>query len=179
MQTISLKCSNCGANLDIRPEVKNLGCGYCGASLTVQREGGSVYLTQIAEGISAVRTGTDKTAAELSMQRLEREADAINQTYVGLLTEANRRKSSSASIAMAAVIIGCVITICNFSDKLTTYSGGSLLMIFGAILGIPVVLWFLNSSDVDRKLAESSKPLKAEYDRIQTEIGKKREIANQ
>lgn len=70
MQTVSLKCSNCGGNLQIRQNITNLACGYCGVSLMVEREGGATYLHQIAAGIADILRGTDKTAAELALQRL-------------------------------------------------------------------------------------------------------------
>jgi hypothetical protein len=69
---IALACKNCGAALQIRDGIDDLACGYCGTRLRVERLGGTVYL-ELAEAVSAIRTGSAQTAAELALVRLNQE----------------------------------------------------------------------------------------------------------
>lgn len=69
MQIISLDCKNCGAKLEINEEMTQLACNHCGATMLVERGGGAISL-QLVE---AIRAGTDKTAAELALVRLDME----------------------------------------------------------------------------------------------------------
>lgn len=77
MQVITMKCPGCGADLQIAPHMENFTCGYCGTSLRAIRQGGTVSL--IADAIAKVQSGTDRTAAELALVRLERELIDIRQ----------------------------------------------------------------------------------------------------
>lgn len=66
-----MKCPTCGATLQIQSTQDQFSCAYCGSALSVARHGGTVSL--IAEAISKVQVGTDKTAAELALVRLRDE----------------------------------------------------------------------------------------------------------
>lgn len=81
LNSISLKCSNCGANLEITPDMETFACGYCGASQMVTRSGGTVSLRLLTESISRVQAGTDKTAAELAIRRLKEEHEINEQAF--------------------------------------------------------------------------------------------------
>jgi hypothetical protein len=63
--------------LEITPDMDTFACGYCGTQQTVQRRGGTVSLKQIGEAIARVQVGTDRTAAELTIQRLQHDLAAI------------------------------------------------------------------------------------------------------
>jgi hypothetical protein len=81
LNSIPLKCPNCGANLEITPEMETFACGYCGASQMVTRSGGTVSLRLLTEGIAKVQAGTDKTAAELAIRRLREDYQSLENTY--------------------------------------------------------------------------------------------------
>lgn len=68
--TISLKCTGCGASLDITPDLDVFSCSYCGARQIVRRGTGTISLKPLEEAISRVQHGTDRTAAELAVRRL-------------------------------------------------------------------------------------------------------------
>lgn len=80
VNSITLKCSNCGANLEITLEMETFACGYCGASQIVTRSGGTVSLRLLNESINRVQAGTDKTAAELAIRRLKEEYQVVLDT---------------------------------------------------------------------------------------------------
>jgi hypothetical protein len=75
MQVIAMKCPGCGASLQVASDMDDFACGYCGTALRAIRQGGTVSL--IAAAIAKVQGGTDRTAAELALVRLERELGAI------------------------------------------------------------------------------------------------------
>ena len=70
---IPLNCQNCGGKLEIYPDMDRFACGYCGTEMMVQRRGGTVALKAVTEAIAKIQVGTDKTAAELALVRLETE----------------------------------------------------------------------------------------------------------
>lgn len=85
ISVIRLGCVGCGAALEIGQDVNQLACGHCGTSQVVQREGGAIHLKELAQTLSRVQAGTDKTAAELAIARLTQERDqttAHRQKYV-------------------------------------------------------------------------------------------------
>jgi hypothetical protein len=70
LTSISLKCSSCGAGLNIPSDIDQLACGFCGIEQTVQRVGGIIALKPVTDALKQVQVGTDKTAAELALRRL-------------------------------------------------------------------------------------------------------------
>jgi hypothetical protein len=70
---ITLTCPTCGGKLQITNSIDCFACGHCGNEHIVRREGGIVYLSPLVEGLQQIRTGVDKTAAELAIVRLPRE----------------------------------------------------------------------------------------------------------
>ncbi|RIK35570.1 MAG: hypothetical protein DCC55_29900 [Chloroflexi bacterium] len=81
---VTLACPSCGGTLQITKEIDRFACSYCGNEHLVRREGGLVYLAPIAEDIRHIRGGVDKTAAELAVARLTKEAAALEQTFTML-----------------------------------------------------------------------------------------------
>lgn len=75
---VSLKCPNCGACLEIGPDLQNLACGYCGCSSRVVRSGGTVSLSEVYETINDIAANTDRTASELALVRLEVELKTLS-----------------------------------------------------------------------------------------------------
>ncbi len=92
---ISLKCSNCGGKLDVFDEMERFACRYCGTEMVVQRQGGTVALKAITEAIQQLRTGAEKTAAELALVRLQRESIDLEDRLSAL-----RAKAARLSVAL-------------------------------------------------------------------------------
>lgn len=65
-----LNCVSCNSNLEIPLDVEKFVCSYCGTQQIVERKGGITILKEVVDAIGKVQTGTDKTAAELALQRL-------------------------------------------------------------------------------------------------------------
>src|ERR1700734_3064652 len=84
---INLNCANCGAKLDVYDDMERFSCGYCGTELIVQRRGGTVALKNVTEAIKRVQVGTDKTAAELALVRLDQESARLDEELKTLTAE--------------------------------------------------------------------------------------------
>jgi hypothetical protein len=76
---IPLRCPGCGAKLEISNDMECFTCAYCGTELMAERKGGTVVLKPLTDAVTKVQVGTDKTAAELALVRLQREYDEIRQ----------------------------------------------------------------------------------------------------
>src|SRR5258708_3125766 len=74
---IPLKCENCGAKLEVYDDMTRFTCGFCRSEMLVQRRGGTVALKGVEESIQRVQIGTDRTAAELALVRLQKELDQL------------------------------------------------------------------------------------------------------
>ena len=123
LQTLNLKCANCGANLEIKPDAADFACGYCGASQMIERSGGTISLRLLTNSISKVQIGTDKTAAELAIRRLKEEMVDVKSQYS--VTMLNRNKEIDSNIRIFLIPGGIV-----------------LLLIFVALLSISGILAF-------------------------------------
>ena len=86
---IYLRCTNCGAKLDVYDDMERFSCGYCGTELIGQRRGGPVALKAVPKAIQKVQIGTDKTAAELALVRLNKESGRLDEDLKKLTAEAD------------------------------------------------------------------------------------------
>lgn len=92
---LKLACVNCGAPLEIGPDLDVFACGFCGSQQQVQRKGGVVALKRVEAAIKAVQRGTDRTAAELAMPRLRAELAGLQQQRQAAATAAAERVASA------------------------------------------------------------------------------------
>ena len=83
---ITLSCPNCGGKLEITPDMERFACKYCGMEHLVNRAGGSVSLAPVVEGLKRVETkfdrvltGSDRLAAEQTIQRLKAEIPELEK----------------------------------------------------------------------------------------------------
>jgi ribosomal protein S27AE len=72
LKLVNLKCPNCGGVLEISPDMESFACGYCGSEQIVERRGGTIGL-RLVNAVARIQIGTDKTAAELALVRLDKE----------------------------------------------------------------------------------------------------------
>lgn len=97
MKMVTLKCSSCGANLEITPEMEVFACGHCGTQQVVKRAGGTVSLKVLSDAIGKVQAGTDKTAAELAIKRLKEELVTLNHSYRARVFQVKNEKSNATT----------------------------------------------------------------------------------
>lgn len=101
---ITLTCPTCGAKLKLGIDTNLVYCTSCGNEHLVQRGDGSIYLAPMAANVAQIRTGVDKTAAELAIVRLEKELEAAAQQHEQM--EGNLKQIASNN-KMAVTNNGC------------------------------------------------------------------------
>jgi DNA-directed RNA polymerase subunit RPC12/RpoP len=125
---INLTCANCGGQLEVYDDMERFACGYCGSEMLVQRRGGTVALKAITEAIKQVQVGTDKTAAELAIVRLNKDLEKLMADYARL--EAQRSSSSGrAGCAISLFILLAISMIAMVPEKPGIGIGGLVLLI--------------------------------------------------
>jgi DNA-directed RNA polymerase subunit RPC12/RpoP len=106
---LKLSCVNCGAPLEIGPDLETFACSYCGTQQRVERKGGVVALKRVEEAIKQVQRGTDRTAAELALNRLAKELSEVqagkNAAVGAELVRLEHARSSRMAVTVAAA--GC------------------------------------------------------------------------
>ena len=103
-QIIKLNCQNCGSSLDISQDMENFACGYCGTSQMVERKGGIIQLKKVADAISKVQRGTDKTAAELALARLPKEINNLNHQKKMRQNQLTKEYSEKRQLQSIAIV---------------------------------------------------------------------------
>ncbi len=93
LKVIPIKCPSCGAKLELTSDMDRFMCGYCGTEMITQRKGGTVSIKPLTEAINRVQVSTDKTAAELAIQRLKSEIDQLNIDKESSAAKARKRIS--------------------------------------------------------------------------------------
>ena len=73
IEFVALTCPSCGGKLEIAKDIEQFACGYCNAEYIVRRDGSIVSLSPLAENLRKIQSGTDKTASELAIKRLQKE----------------------------------------------------------------------------------------------------------
>lgn len=145
VKAVALSCSSCGGRLQIKPGMDELACGYCGATLMVERDGGSISLRILHTAISRVQVGTDKTAAELAINRLKGELATV-ESELGQVRWAMRKRKDGvfSAFATAGIILGA-IGFCS----LVRYSGLLAFFVGFGIAGGCVYLYYRNTSKIE------------------------------
>ena len=117
---ITLSCPSCGAKLEITQDIDRFACSNCGREHIVQRSGGIVSLSPVVDAINQVKSGVDKTAAELALTRLPREIAILANEKNNLLQTHPYPEDISISNLVIAIIIGSImlfISIFAFSNS--------------------------------------------------------------
>lgn len=163
---IPLNCLNCGGRLDVYDDMERFACGFCGTGMIVQRRGGTVSLKSVAEAIHKVQIGTDKTAAELALVRLNEELKK--------LTDEERLVANSTSalslmlIAWTGFGVGIIVSL-KGSD-----SWGSL--IFGLSTTVGSVLLFMRACKNQERESQRLTALRQQIAYANTHIEEQRKI---
>lgn len=97
VRTVALRCASCGARLEISPDVDQFSCAYCGTEQCVVRSGGTIALKMIGEAIARVESASDRTAAELALQRLSGKIADLEREKSQAMARWDQRAASAFS----------------------------------------------------------------------------------
>ncbi|MBK8975855.1 MAG: hypothetical protein IPM29_08000 [Planctomycetes bacterium] len=80
METLSLRCSNCGAPLQADASARQLSCGHCGVRLRVVGQGGE-WFTEVLEELRAdqraLRSQVDAIRIQREIAQLDRQWESV------------------------------------------------------------------------------------------------------
>lgn len=146
---VVLSCPNCGGRLEITPNLTRFACGYCGTQVAVHRGGGVVALEPVVEGLARIQSGTDRTAAELAINRLQNEIRDLRAQQNSIRADVERARADTNSkldvsdhIAKQWGGMGAILVLFG----LALHTGmGTLLIVVGVIVAIVGVAAFLRS----------------------------------
>ena len=111
LKTLTLKCPSCGADLQITSDMDRFACGYCGTEQIVRRQGGTVVLRMITSAIAQVQISTDRTAAELAINRLSQELDDMGAALTALNHSKPTDPSEAREVYLWAVSVGIAVCV--------------------------------------------------------------------
>ncbi len=77
LEVIAMKCPNCGAALEVTPDLETFACAYCGSAIKVARRGGTISLVRMVQAIGSIKTSTERIAAEMALKRLKHELAGV------------------------------------------------------------------------------------------------------
>ncbi|MBA2527016.1 MAG: hypothetical protein H0V18_14730 [Pyrinomonadaceae bacterium] len=113
IKVVNLNCTSCGGALEIAGDMERFSCGYCGSALMVQRRGGTIGLSLVGDAVARVQVGTEKTAAELALVRLDKELATArarwHEAEKWLLLQ--NKAESGASPGLVILIVSVVVLL--------------------------------------------------------------------
>lgn len=166
MEFITLSCPSCGGKLQITNDIERFACMNCGTEHIVKRSGGIVSLSPVIDVMQGVKSGVDRTAAELAIMRHEKHLIELQEKMDQLL-KSNKRKPIP-SFPIAIFVIGFVLALNN------VFSGYSVLLwVWIAMVligGIPLVLYIYLNSLMKKNIAQKYPTIKKQIDSTKKEI---------
>jgi predicted RNA-binding Zn-ribbon protein involved in translation (DUF1610 family) len=152
---ITLSCPNCGGKLEITPDMERFTCQFCGNEHIVRRTAGAVSLAPVVEGLKRVETkfdqvltGSDRLAAEQTIQRLKDEIQALT-TQMAEKAQYIQGNSKGSLVGWIILLVGslpvCLASsfIFNADDRYIRWMGwcfvvGAVLMLMSGLIAVLV-----------------------------------------
>lgn len=154
---VTLTCPSCNGRLQVIEDFDRFSCTYCGTEYLVNRNLGAVSLAPVVDGISQVKASIDRTADELTRQRLQRDASEL-QAELNQVTAGRFTVATWSVVAAIAVIVGVWLLVDDdFIPGLifTATGGAALLFAYYSIRG-----YTLRIERIKRQLDEKLKEFK-------------------
>lgn len=145
METISLRCNNCGSNLDVNPRINYCTCSYCGSSLQIQHTGSTYYtevLEQVQDNTEDILANSEQMLIEQRIARLDREWQAQQKKFA--IKDKNGKVSMPSQSSAVLGTVGAIIFVVIFF-VITIKSGNGVFMLM-AIPVIGLAIWSAISS---------------------------------
>jgi DNA-directed RNA polymerase subunit RPC12/RpoP len=174
LEVISLKCANCGANLEVKLETTSFACGYCGISQIVERHGGTVSLKLLTNAISKVQVGTDKTAAELAIRRLKEEMEQVNAQYRVI---DSRFKNDVNSNIKGFLFGGGIIVLIAFCGLFSLYPVVAVIIAI-LLTGVSGFFWYRSDQIIAKKYTPIIDEKAQNYRNLQSKLETQKKIVD-
>jgi DNA-directed RNA polymerase subunit RPC12/RpoP len=181
LRIINMKCINCGAQLEISPDMTSFACGYCGAEQIVQHSGGTVALRAVTDAVVRVQAGTDKTAAELALLRLQADLRQLDDdVHLKRKTASIVREqwpTQSIAVFLVGIVLASIVAVLT-NLALADWTAG---VFFGVVLvggGAAYVLKLKAADQLDTEVNRTISDIETRRREIREQIEKNRQIVN-
>ena len=144
----NLTCPTCGGKLQITTDIDRFACSHCGNEHIVKRGGGIVSLSPVVEGLKEVRSGVDKTASELAIERLQKEIYSL--TYQRA-TKQGSWKGTSISLLIAVPFLLFICTFIFGFNEGDSYIGGIVMLIISIVVTYYFFRFIINRDKEEKK----------------------------
>jgi ribosomal protein S27E len=176
---IPLNCQSCGAKLEVYDDMTRFACGYCGVELLVERRGGTVVLKAVTEAIQKVQIGTDKTAAELALPRLERELLELQASRSKYVDSTKGCVMGCGGLLAFAALLAIVEGIIDISSPVTSFRKDASNAIFWGVCLVIAASAVIKSGyghTPDPEKASQLREIEAEIERVERQIAENKGI---
>ena len=183
LRVLTLRCPSCAAQLEVAPDMEHFACGYCGTQQIVERRGGTVALKLIGDAIARVQAGTDKTASELAIVRLEKELAQANGRLNATMASAALEAHSIQVNKLAPGILGSVFAGFILIVGIGSVIGSGVGLAIGgavAIVGCLMTQQYVNKlkADIDKRTGSAVKTAQEQVSRIREQLDHHRTIVS-
>lgn len=168
-----LRCNNCGASLQVPPDVRFVTCPYCGSSLEVHRSGDGVY-TEVLQKLAQT---TEHMAEQLELVQLNQQLDALDdewererQTY--MISGKNGRMREPSDVGLFGYMVGMgVAGIFALMGLTGAFGDGSVGFFLVAAIGFILMLFsYLTSSQKIADYRDAHDRYQTKRDQLKTHI---------
>ena len=136
MKISNVKCSNCGANLQIEEGKQNQFCSYCGNQLILENENSTTTTTNINHNSNVSHTYVDQ--AKIEKLKIEREIQLKKEEEKRRQAEMYRDTNKKLLIAWIASLVVFFIASLFTLDNVN-FSPFHIFIIIDIIVGISVI----------------------------------------
>lgn len=178
MEITSLNCNNCGANLEIKPNIKFFTCTFCKSALAIKKSGNVMFtevLDEIKKDTETLIENSEEMLLEKKIARLDREWLANREQYSirgkdGVVMYPSETSSSSLGVYIPLFIFWIIFIffLSFFASKSRNGMEGSL--IFGMMVFVTFIIIMIGYS------SQSVEEKRKKYLTAKNEYEKKRKI---
>lgn len=184
---ITLSCPSCGAQLQITNDIERFACSHCGQEHIIRRGGGVISLSPVVGAINDVRTGVDRTAAELSIIRLQKEiADLYDKKKEFVKQNPKPKISFWVAVALIPGIVITMVGICTIISipENRDLSNYSILFICGLLptFVVGLLVFYLRRRNMKywkESLLNNLYPLNEQIAKKQDQLKRAQELVSQ
>lgn len=148
----------------------------------VERKGGTVALKRVTDAISKVQAGTDKTAAELAITRMETECRTLEQQREALILQSKAERDAAMKsvliIALVSFVLGYFINTSLHND-VESPSGLAIIVLAMAIgIGIGLYIKLRRNERTNARLNDGLDDLDSRLSAKREKLARNRAIAD-
>lgn len=169
---ITLTCPTCGGKLQITSDIELFACAHCGNEHIVRRDGGTVSLQPLIEGIKLIKTSVDRNASELAIKRLKEEKAELAKK-ANALRHLQRELTRSIAVSAVSVLFGFLFFLASINQQ-----NGAVCAVVSVLIVIVMGTLGYLTIQKHRRLGNEVEGIKAEYADCDQKIQKHKQIVD-